>query len=145
MKAKPFNEKSQELERCRRQIHKSPIQFSGLCGTLFLRYLSKRFTQLNDMLVAGNQQEHLGLVAGSLVSANRWLRRIRTDRFPWYLTPVSTNHASSPEPGPVARFSKVPKTFRVRKAICETGNRLLWKADLLTCFQGNKKQNDCEV
>ena len=37
---------------------------------------------------------------------------------------------------PGARFSKVPKTFRARKAICETANRLFWKADLLTCFQG---------
>ena len=44
-------------------------------------------------------------------------------------------------PSPGARFSKVPKTFRARKAICETANRLFWKADLLTCFQGNKKQN----
>ena len=34
--------------------------------------------------------------------------------------------------GPWARFSKVPKTFRARKAICETVNRLFWKADLLT-------------
>ena len=34
-------------------------------------------------------------VAGSLVSANRWLRNTKTYRFPWYLTPVSANHASS--------------------------------------------------
>ena len=44
-----------------------------------------------------------------------------------------------------ACFSKAPKTFRARKAICETTNRMFWKADLLTCFQGNKKKNDCEV
>ena len=37
----------------------------------------------------------LGPVARSLVSANRWLRGIRMYRFPWYLTLVSTNHASS--------------------------------------------------
>ena len=36
-----------------------------------------------------------GPVAGSLVSANRWLRGIKMYRFPWYLTLVSTNHASS--------------------------------------------------
>ena len=36
-----------------------------------------------------------GLVARSLVSANRWLRGIKMYRFPWYLTLVSTNHASS--------------------------------------------------
>ena len=41
---------------------------------------------------------------------------------------------------PGARFSKVPKTFRARKAICEIANHLFWKADLLTCFQGNKKK-----
>ena len=36
-----------------------------------------------------------GPVARSLVSANRWLRGIKMYRFPWYLTLVSTNHASS--------------------------------------------------
>ena len=38
---------------------------------------------------------HLGPVARSLVSANCWLRGIKMYRFPWYLTLVSTNHASS--------------------------------------------------
>ena len=38
-----------------------------------------------------------------------------------------------------------PVSRRARKAICGTANPLFWKADLLTCFQGNKKQNDCEV
>ena len=37
----------------------------------------------------------LGPVARSLVSANHWLRGIKMYRFPWYLTLVSTNHASS--------------------------------------------------
>ena len=41
-----------------------------------------------------------GPVARSLVSANRWLRGIKLYRFPWYLTLVSTNHASS-NPGQV--------------------------------------------
>ena len=36
-----------------------------------------------------------GPVVRSLVSANRWLRSIKTYRFPWYLTLVSANHASS--------------------------------------------------
>ena len=36
-----------------------------------------------------------GPVAPSLVSANRWLRGIKTYRFPWYLALVSANHASS--------------------------------------------------
>ena len=34
-------------------------------------------------------------VPRSTVSANRWLRGIKTDRFPWYLTLVSPNHGSS--------------------------------------------------
>ena len=41
-----------------------------------------------------------GPVAQRLVSANRWLRGIKTYRFPWYLTLVSANHASS-NPGQV--------------------------------------------
>ena len=45
-------------------------------------------------------------VARSLVSANRWLRGIKTHRFPWYLTLVGTNHASS-NPG---LWSKRPST-----------------------------------
>ena len=36
-----------------------------------------------------------GPVAQSLVSVNRWLRGIKTYRFPWYLTLVSANHTSS--------------------------------------------------
>ena len=36
-----------------------------------------------------------GPVVRSLVSANRWLRAIKTYRFPWHLTLVSTYHASS--------------------------------------------------
>ena len=44
----------------------------------------------------------LGPVARSLVSANRWLRGIKMYRFPWYLTLVSTNHASS-NPGQAVR------------------------------------------
>ena len=38
---------------------------------------------------------------------------------------------------PGARFSTLPKTFRALKAICENASCLLWKADLLTCFQAN--------
>ena len=39
--------------------------------------------------------EDQGPVVRSLVSVNRWLRGIKTYRFPWYLTLVSANHASS--------------------------------------------------
>ena len=37
----------------------------------------------------------LGWVARSMVSANHWLRGIKTYRLSWYLTRVSANHASS--------------------------------------------------
>ena len=54
-----------------------------------------------------------------------------------------------PPPPPPSRawgpFLESPKTFRAREAICESASRLIWKADLLTCFQGNKKKSDCEV
>ena len=50
-------------------------------------------------LVFGEQ----GPVARSLVSANRWLRGIKMYRFPWYLTLVSANHASS-NPGQGGKF-----------------------------------------
>ena len=43
----------------------------------------------------GMRNNNQGPVARSLVSANRWLRGIKMYRFPWYLTLVSTNHASS--------------------------------------------------
>ena len=46
---------------------------------------------------------------------------------------------------PGTRFSKVPITFRARKAICETANRLFWKAGLLTCSKSNRQKNYREV
>ena len=39
--------------------------------------------------------DHQGPVARSLISANRWLRDIKTYRFPWHLSLVSANHAWS--------------------------------------------------
>ena len=51
---------------------------------------------LSQMLSeSGNRFNNQGPVARSLVSANRWLRGIKTYRFPSYLTLVSANHASS--------------------------------------------------
>ena len=61
--------------------------------TKILRYhLIQMIQRLNKTLVCFVS---LGPVARSLVSANRWLRGIKMYRFPWYLTLVSTNHASS--------------------------------------------------
>ena len=52
----------------------------------------------------------LGPVARSLVSANRWLRGIKMYRFPWYLTLVSTNHASS-NPGQKTKLDEYDETW----------------------------------
>ena len=49
------------------------------------------------------------------------------------------------EQAPGARFSKVPKTFRARKAIRETPTCLICKAGLFICCIGNKNQNNCKV
>ena len=51
--------------------------------------------------VTGRFANGQGLVAQSLVSTNRWLRGIKTYRFPWYLMLVNANHASS-NPGQFA-------------------------------------------
>ena len=42
-----------------------------------------------------NKSSALGWVARSMVSANHWLRGIKTYRLSWYLTRVIANHASS--------------------------------------------------
>ena len=46
---------------------------------------------------------------------------------------------------PWARFSKVPKTFRARKAICKTTTCLFCKAGLFIRCKGNKNQNNRKV
>ena len=52
------------------------------------------------MVIGSNQRllsfsDNQGPVVRSLVCANRWLRGIKTYRFPWSLTLVRANHASS--------------------------------------------------
>ena len=42
--------KDKNLRYYRKQIYKPPLQFSGLCGTTFVSYLFKRFTQLRRVL-----------------------------------------------------------------------------------------------
>ena len=44
-----------------------------------------------------------------------------------------------------ARFSKVPKAFRARKAIRKTPACLFCKAGLFICRKGNKNKNNCKV
>ena len=43
------------------------------------------------------------------------------------------------------RFSKVPKTFRARKAIRKTPTCLSCNAGLFICCKGNKNKSNCEV
>ena len=40
-----------------------------------------------------------------------------------------------------ACFSKVPRTFRARKASCQSAFRFFWKANLWTCLYFKKKTN----
>ena len=47
--------------------------------------------------------------------------------------------------GPGARFSKVPKPFRARKAIHKTPTRLFCEAGLFICCKGSKNVNNCKV
>ena len=44
-----------------------------------------------------------------------------------------------------ARFSKVPRIFRARKAIRKTTTSLFCKAGLFICCKGNKNKNNCKV
>ena len=46
---------------------------------------------------------------------------------------------------PWARFSKVLRTFRARKAIRKITTCLFCKADLFTCCKGNKNKNNGKV
>ena len=46
---------------------------------------------------------------------------------------------------PGARFSRIPRTFRARKAIRKITTCLFCKADLFTCCKGNKNNNNGKV
>ena len=77
---------------------------SQLRGREAVRYFTSVAARISELATTENKSSWrpLGLVARSLVSANCWLRGIKMYRFPWYLTLVSTNHASS-NPGLVCR------------------------------------------
>ena len=65
----------------------------GLKKSLNLSF--KVLKHVTCLISWGSELKSLGSVVRSLVSANRWLRGIKTYRFPWYLTLVSANHALS--------------------------------------------------
>ena len=71
---------------------------------MFHKLYARRKTFYDDFMTSGFLIAP-GPVARRLVSANRWLRGIKMYRFPWFLTLVSTNHASS-NPGHVAKRVK---------------------------------------
>ena len=52
---------------------------------------------------------------------------------------------SSPVVRSGGRFSKVPKTFRARKAIRKTPTCLSCNAGFFICCKGNKNKSNCEV
>ena len=54
---------------------------------------------------------------------------------PWHKVPVCSG----------ASFSKVPKTFRVRKALSKTLTHLFCEASLFICCKGNKNKNNYKV
>ena len=70
----------------------------------------------------------------------------------WYSVTGEVSLLPCPRPSrfavaysPVARFSKVPRTFRARKAIRKTTTCLFCKASLFICCKGNKNKNNCKV
>ena len=65
-----------------------------------------------DLERQASHRTSLRLIARSLVSANRWLRGIKMCRFPWYLTLVSTNRASS-NPGLPARRDTIAFLLKI--------------------------------
>ena len=81
------------------------LNYKQLLNEVFVISLMSIYT-FSDL---GNLS-NLGPVARSLVSANRWLRGIKMYRFPWYLTLVSTNHASS-NPGMIGLLSRAIQEY----------------------------------
>ena len=55
------------------------------------------------------------------------------------------DNAESGNRTPGARFSKVTRTFRARKASRKTTTCLFCKAGLFICCKGNKNKNNCKV
>ena len=61
---------------------------------------------LTTNMAAVTSRANQGSVARSMVSANLWLRGIKTYRLSWYLTRVSVNHTSS---NWAQQYRKIPK------------------------------------
>ena len=74
------------------------VEFVGslLCSKRFFHgYSGFPLSSKTCILLNLTTPQAQGPVVRSLGSANRWLRGIKSYRFPWYLTLVSANHDSS--------------------------------------------------
>ena len=74
-------------------IFRQVVFFAIKLGCLNYRFLSGHVAPYNILIT--QQKQVQGLVARSMVSANHWLRGIKTYGLSWHLTRVSANHASS--------------------------------------------------
>ena len=89
----------------RSDLSKQEIRLNFYCYcTLFLSSWERRRKGRSARILPDGVRQ--GPVARSLVSANLWLRGIKMYRFPWYLTLVSTNHASSNPGQEISRFAR---------------------------------------
>ena len=103
------------------------------------RYVSKILTQ-------GRQDYNQWVTSYKVASSNNgrtfklYKRRGRVVVMCSFLRTRQISHIKSPFPG--ARFSKVLKPFRARKAIHKTPTRLFCEAGLFICCKGNKNLNN---
>ena len=72
-----------------------------------------------------------------------WPEEIFLANQKWAIQPLLEHSVRVSAPG--ARFSKVPRTFRARKAIRKTQTCLFCKAGLFMCCKGYKNENTNEV
>ena len=100
----------------------SPSRANVPIGSITSRYFGKGVKAFHPRRIPDSREWEKfrryaqGPVARSLVSANRWLRDIKTYKFSWYLTPLSPNHAST-DPGHIDYISigtKIALKIRAR-------------------------------
>ena len=74
--------KAKKMRCYKRLIHKQSLQVSSLCGTPFLSYLSKRFTQLNRALYGvAMLVHHFGAPTWRKSTKNIWNPLLQQKRF----------------------------------------------------------------
>ena len=101
-----------------------PVLEFSLCRSLIYARLIQVFLAVKDTNVFCNENRFIharGLFQGNVRLTQRKELRSRTELGLF---------------GPGARFSKVPKTFRARKAIRKTLSHIFCKAGLFMCCKG---------